>query len=76
MTVASYTTKVHWTDIDGNPREIGMNLDDLSDFSSEGPLRNNLQKPDVAAPGAMIVSALSADSLRSPKLTHLSPRSR
>ncbi|MEO0684250.1 MAG: S8 family serine peptidase, partial [Cyanobacteria bacterium J06649_11] len=27
-----------------------------------GPLRNNAKKPDIAAPGAMIVSALSSDA--------------
>jgi subtilisin family serine protease len=62
VTVASYTTKVEYTDIDGTPRSVGLTLDDISDFSSEGPLRDGTQKPDVAAPGAMIVSALSADS--------------
>src|SRR5919199_2305404 len=62
VTVASYTTKVKWTDIDGSEQEVGLKLDDISDFSSEGPLRNGEQKPDLAAPGAMIVSALSADS--------------
>lgn len=62
ITVASYTTKVEYTDIDGNRREVGLDLDDISDFSSEGPLRDETQKPDLAAPGAMIASALSADS--------------
>jgi subtilisin family serine protease len=62
ITVASYTTKVEYTDIDNIPRQVGLNLDDISDFSSEGPLRNGEQKPDLAAPGAMITSALSADS--------------
>ncbi|HEY9832678.1 MAG TPA: S8 family serine peptidase, partial [Stenomitos sp.] len=62
ITVASYTTKVQYTDIDNKPREVGLDLDDISDFSSEGPLRNGEQKPDLAAPGAMITSALSADS--------------
>lgn len=62
VTVASYTTKVQYTDIDGNARSVGLTLDDISDFSSEGPLRDGTQKPDLAAPGAMIVSALSADS--------------
>jgi subtilisin family serine protease len=66
ITVASYTTKVRWRDLEGKPQEIGMDLDNISDFSSEGPLRNGNQKPDVAAPGAMIASALSADSLVSP----------
>lgn len=62
ITVASYTTKVEYTDIDNRLREVGLDLDDISDFSSEGPLRNGEQKPDLAAPGAMITSALSADS--------------
>lgn len=62
ITVASYTTRNKWTDVDGKPREVGLAVDTISEFSSEGPLRNGEQKPDVAAPGAMIVSALSADS--------------
>jgi subtilisin family serine protease len=60
VTVASYTTKVKYTDIDAKAQEIGLELHDISDFSSEGPLRNDAQKPDVAAPGAMIVSTLSS----------------
>ncbi|MBI1743124.1 S8 family peptidase [Candidatus Acetothermia bacterium] len=62
ITVASYTTKVSWKDLGENVREVGLTLDDISGFSSEGPLRNGTQKPEVAAPGAMIASALSADS--------------
>ena len=65
VTAASYTTKVQWTDIDGHLQHVGLDLDDISDFSSEGPLRNGVQKPDVTAPGAMIASSLSADSLPS-----------
>lgn len=66
VTVASYTTKNQWTDFQGNSQELGLALNDISDFSSEGPLRNLAQKPDVAAPGAMIVSALSSDSTPEP----------
>ncbi len=62
ITVASYTTKVKWTDIDGDAQEIGFELEDISEFSSEGPLRDGTEKPDVAAPGAMIASAMSADA--------------
>ena len=62
VTVAAFTTKKQWVDIDGNTETVGLILTDISDFSSEGPLRNNTQKPDVTAPGAMIISALSADS--------------
>jgi subtilisin family serine protease len=62
VTVAAYTTKVQYTDIDKSPREVGLQLDTISEFSSEGPLRNNDQKPDFAAPGAMIVSTLSLEA--------------
>lgn len=63
ITVASYTTRVEWTDIDGNVRQVGLALDDISDFSSEGPVRKGAQqKPDVATPGAMIVACLSSKS--------------
>ena len=63
VTVAAFTTKKQWRDIDGNDRVVGLGLNDIADFSSEGPLRNNAPKPDVTAPGAMIVSALSRDSV-------------
>jgi subtilisin family serine protease len=62
ITVASFTTRASWTDIDGNTEQVSFSPTTISPFSSPGPLRNGLQKPDVAAPGAMIVSALSADS--------------
>ncbi|MDZ8023797.1 MAG: S8 family peptidase [Nostoc sp. DedQUE11] len=62
VTVAAYTTKAKYTDIDNEIREMGLDLDTISEFSSEGPLRNDGQKPDIAAPGAMIVSTLSADA--------------
>jgi subtilisin family serine protease len=61
ITVAAYTTKNQYVDIDGNTQTVGLTIDTIADFSSEGPLRNGQEKPDVAAPGAMIVSALSAD---------------
>ena len=66
ITVASYTTKVAWQDIFGRPHEAGLELDDISDFSSEGPRRDGARKPDLAAPGAMIVSSLSVHSGVSP----------
>ena len=62
ITVASYTSKTTWENIWGQPSEAGLDLDDISDFSSEGPRRDGAQKPDLAAPGAMIVSALSVHS--------------
>jgi subtilisin family serine protease len=66
VTVASYTTRVEWTDFSGAQRTVGYTLNDISDFSSEGPLRNGASKPDVTAPGAMIVAAFSSASTPDP----------
>lgn len=66
VTVASYTTRTNWVDVAGNPWTVGFPLNDLSPFSSNGPLRarggvtNAVLKPDVTAPGAMIVSCRSS----------------
>jgi subtilisin family serine protease len=62
ITVASFTTKNKWVDFMGGEHQSALELNTISDFSSEGPLRNGAKKPDVAAPGAMIGAALSGDS--------------
>ncbi len=62
LTVGSFTTRTKWQDIDGTDHQFGFAPDDISPFSSPGPLRNGAQKPDIVAPGAVIESALSADS--------------
>lgn len=60
VTVAAVTTsKISWTDSVGNSHQVGLTPNTIADFSSEGPLRNGAEKPDLAAPGAMIVAALS-----------------
>jgi subtilisin family serine protease len=62
VTVAAYVTRTEWVDIDEQNRSVGLRVNDIADFSSEGPLRNGARKPDMTAPGAMIISCLSADS--------------
>jgi hypothetical protein len=62
ITVASFTTKSKWEDFFGNEHGGGLELNTISDFSSEGPRRDGVRKPDIAAPGAMIGAALSGDS--------------
>ncbi|MGC4001776.1 MAG: S8 family serine peptidase [Pirellulales bacterium] len=62
ITVASYTTRTQWTDSTGASRAVGLQLNALSEFSSRGPLRNGSEKPDLAAPGAMIISARSSSA--------------
>lgn len=60
VTVGAYTTRVSWEDVGGTWRETGYDLNTVASFSSEGPLRGGATKPDVAAPGAMIASAMSS----------------
>ncbi len=69
ITVAAYTTRNAWTDIAGANQSVGLLLDTIADFSSPGPLRNLARKPDVAAPGAMIISCRSSPA--SPRPTDI-----
>jgi hypothetical protein len=65
ITTASWTTKRTWTDCSGNLLAYyaapAGNPGNLSPFSSPGPTRDGRQKPDIAAPGSVIGSALSQD---------------
>jgi subtilisin family serine protease len=63
LTVGAYTTRATWTDASGAPRSVPHPLGQLAPFSSPGPLRNGARKPELAAPGSMIVGALSSQSL-------------
>ena len=65
ITVGAYVHRWRWSAhddswyaYDGN----SDNRDDISSFSSRGPLRDGAQKPDIAAPGQGMISALSMDS--------------
>ena len=62
VTVGAFTTRSDWENHWGDPQHSGLELNDIADFSSEGPRRDGAAKPDVVAPGAMIVSCLSAHS--------------
>lgn len=59
VAVAAYTTKVGWTSADGARMRARFTLNDICDFSSVGPRRDGARKPDVAAPGAVVVSCRS-----------------
>lgn len=60
--VAAYNTKNQYVDVDGNTRQLeGTNIGEIAEFSSRGPLRDGTRKPDVAAPGNVVLAAYSAD---------------
>jgi len=63
ITVGSYVTKNAWVDLNGVTRQQDGNpvIGELSSFSSLGPTRDGRMKPDISAPGEVIVSTLSED---------------
>jgi subtilisin family serine protease len=65
VTVASYATRKEWTSADPNNRNVvldAVNLEEISYFSSPGPTRDGHNKPEIAAPGQWLISALSGDA--------------
>jgi subtilisin family serine protease len=66
IAVAAYTTKVTWRDIDQVQRTIKGTVGDIAYFSSHGPSGDEKLtgfKPEIAAPGQMIASAMAAGSI-------------
>jgi subtilisin family serine protease len=64
ITAASWTSKKYWTDCGGRTLVSWtgtVSPGNLSPFSSPGPTRDNRLKPDIAAPGSAIGSALTRD---------------
>ena len=68
VSVASYVTRTSWVDSFGLFRAVDATLGETSSISSVGPSRDDGEKPDLAAPGEMIVGALSGRSWGYPPL--------
>ena len=62
ITVGAYCSKNQWTTIDGTTHTIAVSLGDLSPFSGIGPSRDSTFKPEITAPGQVIVSSVSGQS--------------
>jgi subtilisin family serine protease len=71
ISVSSYTTKSEWIDEENRIRiDEQVKIDNISAFSSLGPLLNGETKPEIAAPGEYIVAALSSESWQKPSLIY------
>jgi len=62
ISVGSYITKSEWIDSENRIRNENLNIDKISAFSSLGPLLNGDLKPEISAPGEMIVASFSSDA--------------
>ena len=64
ITVGAYMAKMDWYAASGKGYNYTNGLqDDISGFSSIGPRRDNVQKPNITANGQAAVSCLSSDSV-------------
>jgi subtilisin family serine protease len=61
MAVAAWTSLDVWRACNGSFYTYGESLYDISSFSSRGPRIDGAQKPDIAAPGSVLVSIRDTD---------------
>ncbi len=74
ISVAAYATKKAWTDEQGNAETYsgltnGMwdpTIGDIAMFSSAGPRRDGVMKPDIAAPGFGVASTRATNATMNP----------
>jgi hypothetical protein len=66
ITVASFTGKLEWYSVSstapGGYYNSNATQDNISTFSSRGPRRDNVQKPNITANGERVASCLSSDA--------------
>lgn len=62
LLIGAYASKVSYTDINGNPWSYSsyVQAGKLVPFSSRGPMVDGRIKPDIAAPGLTLASAMSS----------------
>ena len=59
ISVGAFTSKNTYTDYSGNGHSITGTLYDIANFSSKGPTADGRKKPDITAPGNVIVSSVN-----------------
>jgi len=62
ISVGSWVSRTTFQAVGGGIGQSGLVVGQLSPFSSEGPTRIGMLKPDIAAPGQYVTAALSAGS--------------
>jgi subtilisin family serine protease len=69
IAVGATVTKTSWVDTSQAAQSTMYVEGDLAEFSSPGPLRSGVEKPDVCAPGSMIASAKASQFSSDPSDT-------
>jgi subtilisin family serine protease len=63
ITVAAHVGINEWDSLAGAGRKANLKPGEIAAFSSPGPRADGFQKPDIAAPGHYLISALSSNSV-------------
>ncbi len=66
--VSSFNTRASWTDYNNSIWNNGNTVNDISPFASRGPRIDGTQKPNICAPGSVIISMRDRDVLTTPDL--------
>ncbi|HKJ93749.1 MAG TPA: S8 family serine peptidase, partial [Longimicrobiales bacterium] len=64
IAVAAYEARATWTGVGGERQTVPWQeaMGDIAFFSSPGPRRDGVLKPDISAPGKMVVSSMARDN--------------
>ncbi len=64
LAAGAHVTRHQWLGVGGEPQSFPVqeSLGDIAYFSSPGPRRDEVSKPDVTAPGKVLISSLSRDA--------------
>lgn len=64
LLIGAYVSKRFWTDISGLQWSYNTTTEGIASFSSKGPMADGRIKPDIAAPGMTLTTAMSSFDLR------------
>lgn len=60
ISVGAYSSKNSWTALNGSSESTSSTIDNIASFSSKGPTVDWRTKPDITAPGDVVVSSVNS----------------
>ena len=60
IAVGAFTVRNTWTNVNGDTVQEDDPVNQIASFSNTGPTRDGRTKPDITAPGSLVISSLSS----------------